>query len=154
MANCPGGKAVREGVGILITFPHFSASGLVCFRETKHIVIGCLVLVFLGLIVAGIVGGILLLGLNGFVDKTENEGLEFGRQTNQGPSSNAKRKASGMTLAASMYLSKCLMWASERPGTNDPIQNAGGELMRQQYGQAKITHFGTAFSDTSELGTT
>ena len=50
----------------------------------KTIAIGCIAAVVLvGAIAACGVGGIFWLGLSGEVDKAENEGLEFGRRTDQ-----------------------------------------------------------------------
>jgi hypothetical protein len=50
----------------------------------KNIVIGCLALSLLaGAIVACAVGGIFFLGLTSVADKAEQQGIEFGRQTDQ-----------------------------------------------------------------------
>jgi hypothetical protein len=52
--------------------------------KTKYIVIGCLALVVLvGVVIAGVVGGIFYLGLNKEIDKTETEGVAVGRRTDQ-----------------------------------------------------------------------
>jgi hypothetical protein len=51
---------------------------------TKSIAIGCIAVVLLcGAIVACVVGGIFVLGLGGVAEKAENEGLEFGKSTDQ-----------------------------------------------------------------------
>lgn len=51
---------------------------------TKSVAIGCIgVVLLLVAIVVCAVGGIFVLGLNGVADRAENEGLEFGRRTDQ-----------------------------------------------------------------------
>ena len=52
--------------------------------QTKFIAIGCIALVVLiGAIVVCVVGGIFVLGLSSIPEKVENEGVEFGKATDQ-----------------------------------------------------------------------
>jgi hypothetical protein len=52
--------------------------------QTKTIVIGCVALVLLaGAVVVCAVGGIFMLGINAVVDKAEQEGVAFGKSTDQ-----------------------------------------------------------------------
>jgi hypothetical protein len=51
---------------------------------TRNIAIGCIAAaVLVGVIVACVVGGIFALGLNDVAEKAENEGVEFGKRTDQ-----------------------------------------------------------------------
>ena len=62
--------------------------------KTKTIVIGCIGLVLLaGAIVVCVVGGIFVLGLTGYADQAEKDGVEFGKGTDQaGCLTEAKRR--------------------------------------------------------------
>ena len=52
--------------------------------QTKSIVIGCIALVLMaGVLVACGVGGIFFLGLMGVAEKAEQQGMEFGKSTDQ-----------------------------------------------------------------------
>jgi hypothetical protein len=52
--------------------------------QTKRIAIGCIALVLLaGVLVACGVGGIFVLGIYGVANKAEQEGVEFGKSTDQ-----------------------------------------------------------------------
>jgi hypothetical protein len=52
--------------------------------KTQTIVIGCLALLLLGGVIAACaVGGIFMLGLGGYADETEKNGIEFGKHTDQ-----------------------------------------------------------------------
>ena len=52
--------------------------------QTKYIAIGCIALVIIvGALAACVVGGIFMLGLSGVADKAEQEGVEFGKSTDQ-----------------------------------------------------------------------
>ena len=61
--------------------------------KTKTIVIGCIGLVLLaGAIVVCVVGGIFFLGLTGYADQAEKDGVEFGKGTDQAGCLNEARR--------------------------------------------------------------